>query len=62
MKYRVIIKVGYCEAYFDFDTPLEAADFATIALSHHSESEDTKKKKISMEIINTEIEEEDESD
>lgn len=63
MKYRVILEVGYCDAYFDFDDVEAACSFATTVLLHQSESDYTKKKKsVRMEIINTEIKEEVESD
>lgn len=65
MKYRVVIEVGYCDAFYDFDTPDEACNFAMIALSHQSVSEDTTRKKyisISMQIIDPKIKEEVESD
>lgn len=63
MKYRVIIEVGYCEAFFDFDTPEGACAFATKALLHQVDSEDTKRKsRISMELVNTTKEEEEKSD
>lgn len=63
MMYRVIIEVGYCEAFFDFETADLACSFATTALLHQSENEDNKRKKsIRLEIVNIEIKEEVESD
>lgn len=63
MKYRVIIEVGYCEAFFDFRTAEAACDFAASALSHQADSEDTKRKtRICMEVIDTTKEKEVESD
>ena len=62
MKYRVILKVSYNEAWFDFDTIEEAGDFAKTILVHQVESPDSKRKStIRVEIINpAEEEEEDE--
>ena len=59
--YRVILKVGYNEAYFEFESAGEATDFATNALKHSTSCDDTKKKfKIMMAIVDAENEEEEE--
>ena len=59
MKYRVIIKVGYNEAWFEFDSPAEACDFATIAISQQVKSEDTcKKDHIRIEVVDPTVQEE----
>ena len=42
-KYRVIIRVGYQEAFFDFDVAADAAGLARTLLEHSVASEDTKK-------------------
>ena len=57
MKYRVIIEVVYCEAYFDFDDIESAGDFAKIALTHYAGNEDNKKRKVKirMDIIDPTI-------
>lgn len=63
MKYRVIIKVSYQEAWFEFDTAADACNFATIAISHQVKSEDTRKTDhIRIEVVDptVEVEEEDE--
>ena len=53
MKYRVILKVSYNEAWFDFDTIEEAGEFAKTILLHQVESPDSKRKStIRVEIIN----------
>ena len=58
MIYRIVLKVGYCEAWFDFETIEGAADFARDILAHQVASEDTKRgTSISIEILNT-VEEE----
>lgn len=44
MKYRVILKVGYNEAYFEFDDINRAAEFAGEILVHSVKSDDTDKK------------------
>lgn len=59
MIYRVILKVSYSVAYFDFDTAAEAFAFGTTALEHSVTSEDQKKlSKISFVIVNPNEEEE----
>lgn len=61
MTYRVIIKVGYCSAHYDFDSASAAGDFATMALRHQIPNEDTKKKQsIMIEVIDPSIVEEEE--
>ena len=52
MKYRVVINVGYCEAWFDYEDPQQAICFAMSALEHGVENEDTNKKtKIILYVI-----------
>lgn len=59
MIYRVVLKVGYCEAFFDFADVTVACDFACQALSHSVECEDTKKAtKITLLIVNPAAEKE----
>ena len=59
MKYRVIFKVSYYEAWFEFDTVEEAGEFAKTILTHQVESPDSKRKStIRVEIINPTAEEE----
>lgn len=62
MKYRVIIKVGYNEAWFEFDTPVEACNFATEAISKQVKNEDTRKTNhIRIEVVDPTVQvEEDE--
>lgn len=56
MKYRVILKVAYHEAWFDFDDADTACQFAGILLSHQSPNEDTRKTDhIRLEVIDTTI-------
>ena len=43
MIYRVIIKISYTVAYFDFDNIQEAGEFAKTALIHQTKSPDTEK-------------------
>lgn len=58
MIYRVIIKVSYHEAYFDFDSSEEAMIFAEQALNHNTDSEDSKKARfVKIELINQEVKE-----
>lgn len=63
MIYRVILRVGYYEAYFDFVEAVEAVSFAQNALVHMVPSEDTKKKYyVTMQIVNPELEESEDDD
>ena len=59
--YRVVIKVSYCEAFFDFDSLNEACEFARTAVVHSAENEDNKyPTSLIIKVINTEHESEDE--
>lgn len=40
MIYRVVLKIGYYENWFDFKTGEDAIEFACSALKHHSPNED----------------------
>ena len=61
MKYRVIIKVGYNEGWFEFNTPVEACNFATTAISHQVKNEDTRKTGyIRIEVVDPTVEVEEE--
>lgn len=63
MIYRVIIFVGYHEAWFDFDDIDDAGAFARIILAHQTTNEDTKKPvKITIQVINIDAEEESEDE
>lgn len=63
MKYRVVFKVSYNEAWFEFETIEEAGEFAKTILVHQVESPDSRRKStIRVEIINPEVEEENEDD
>ena len=58
MKYRVILSVGYNEAWFEFDNADGACNFGALALAHMVSSEDTKKKTyINMQIVDKSLEE-----
>ena len=61
MIYRVIIKVGYLESFFDFDSVDNAGKFAEIVLKHHTPNEDNKKKVtcIVIRVIDPSVQEED---
>lgn len=59
MIYRVILKIGYYENWFDFTTGEGAIEFASSALNHHSPNEDRSELlTIEMQIIKKEKEEE----
>ena len=63
MNYRVVLKVSYNEAWFDFDTIEEAGEFAKTILVHQTNSEDSRKKSsVKIDVINPEAEEENEDD
>lgn len=58
LKYRIILRVGYCESWFEFDTPIAACDFAKTALLHQVTNEDTEKRPtyVTMKVVDTELE------
>lgn len=61
IRYRVKIKVGYNEAFFDFTDSTRATNFANSALLHSVKSEDTENQtKIIMSLEEVEPEEEEE--
>lgn len=63
MKYRVIIKVSYHEAWYEFDKAEDAVNFAVQCLEHQVESEDTKRKgSVSIEVIDPAIKTTEEED
>lgn len=41
--YRVVLKVSYCDTYFDFTNIVDAGNFAEQILTHQVASEDTEK-------------------
>ena len=52
MKYRLILKVGYNEILFEFDTIAEAGAFAESVLVHQVENEYTRKKSfITIQVV-----------
>lgn len=58
--YRVVIKVGYYEAFFDFDSVNEACEFTRTAVVHSVENEDSKRPtSLTIKVINPEQERED---
>ena len=50
-KYRVVMRVSYCEVHFDFDTPEEMVQFAAVATFHLTPREDGKDADIYFEKI-----------
>ena len=57
MIYRVIVKIGYNTAWFDFDTLEGAGEFAKTVLIHQVKNEDTRKTDhIRLEVIDPSIE------
>lgn len=63
MIYRVILKVSYYQAHFDFDNIESAGDFAKTILTHQVDTDDCKKPaSISLKIINPEIKSEDDDE
>lgn len=60
MRYRVVLKVSYHEAWFEFDNPGDACKLAETLLTSMVDSADQKKKaSIHLVVINPEITEED---
>ena len=56
MIYRVIMKVGYYEAWYDFDDAETACSFAQLMLTHQTPNDDTRKEKhIELKVIDTTI-------
>lgn len=51
MIYRVIIKFGYREAHFDFDSADQACNFMRIAVEHSAGDEDGNKVTFLMKIV-----------
>lgn len=41
VKYRVVLKVSYYEAHFDFEKSEDACKFAELAVTHSVKSEDS---------------------
>ena len=59
--YRVILKVGYYVAHFEFKESKEACDFANAALEHMVSNEDTDKATyITMQVVDKDAEESEE--
>lgn len=57
MVYRVVLKVGYNTAWFEFADAVEAVSFAQNALVHMVGCDDTKKKSsIILEVVDPELE------
>ena len=59
MIYRIILKVGYYERWFDFETVNAAANFGQAILEHESPNEDHKETltSITMQMIKKEVSE-----
>lgn len=60
LTYRVILKVGYLERYFEFDDKQVAMRFAENALLFSAPSEDMMERpfKVVLEIVDKEVEKE----
>ena len=59
--FRVILKVGYNEAWFEFESAEDACAFAKNALVHMADSEDQKRKTyISMQAVDKSLEDKEE--
>lgn len=58
INYRVIVKVGYREAFFDFDQPDKACNFATVAVAHQAHNGENEKKieAVCIQVIDTDAE------
>lgn len=63
MIYRVVIKVGYNEAAFEFESLRDAGDFARMVLTHQVGTGDTEKALyVKIEVRSCEEEEEEETE
>ena len=63
IKYRVIIKVSYYEAWFEFDSIEDAGEFAKTALMYNVPSKDRSDfEGVRIEVVNTDKEKESEDD
>lgn len=61
MKYRVNVKIGYYEAWFDFEDMADAGEFAKTVLTHQVPNEDTRRKtSVSIRVMSDGEETEDE--
>lgn len=60
LTYRVILKVGYLERYFEFVDRISALSFAENALIHTAPSEDMQERpfKVVLEVVDKEVEKE----
>ena len=58
MKYRVILEIGYSEAWFEFQQLMPADEFARDILTHIVQNEDNVKKSatVKIEVIDPEVE------
>lgn len=58
MLYRIILTVGYRDAYIDFYNCEEAAEFATTIMEHYKQPEDEEKLiRVNIQVINPTISE-----
>ena len=63
MIYRVILKVGYYNTWFEFKSSKEACDFASAALAHMVSNDDTDKATfVSMQLVDVEAEKKESED
>lgn len=54
MLYRIVLTIGYRDAYIDFYDCEEAANFATSLMEHYVQPEDEEKLlKVNIQVINT---------
>lgn len=57
MIYRVVIKISYKKAIYDFDNIQSAGQFAEMALIHSKPNEDKEEHYITIKVINPDVEE-----
>ena len=62
MIYRINIEIGYRSVCLDFNTAEAAGVFASTFLSHVNPEVGERKSKLSFEVINPEVKDEDEED
>lgn len=63
MLYRIVLTIGYRDAYIEFDNVEDASKFATTLLEHYVKPDDEKRiAKIAIEVLDPELKDEEEED
>lgn len=63
MIYRILLTLGYRDAYIDFDNCEEAAEFATTLMEHYKKPEDENTLvKVVIQVINPAMQQEEDEE